>query len=176
MAVSAYTDVNLNASLLPPGLQLLTFRAWDEEGNWVQAPHSLAWSILRLLCRTYTDQSNLEGRHEAPTPTLSGVQDPLCGTHNREGNDEEHIFSKCAFSMSPSHGGRALSSTDLPKPSAGPYLMWQSQWSQSLFLNGCYILPIFLLSSCLNLVNSGLGYLRGQAINNWSSTGPRVLG
>lgn len=74
----------------------------------------------------------------------SGVQGPLCGTHNREGNDKEHIFSMCAFSMSPSHGGWALSSNDLPKLSAGPYLMWKSQWNHSLFLNGCFILLYIL--------------------------------
>ncbi|EDL28534.1 mCG147936 [Mus musculus] len=97
----------------------------------------------RLLCRTSTDQDDLGDRHEAPFPILLGVQDPLCGTHNREGNDEEHIFSKCAFSMSHSRGDRALSSPDLPKPSGEPYLMWQSQWSHSLFLNGCFIFTYF---------------------------------
>jgi hypothetical protein len=33
MVVSAYTDMTLKASLLPPGLQLLTFMAGDEEDN-----------------------------------------------------------------------------------------------------------------------------------------------
>lgn len=142
--------------------QYLHIRTWTEVHHFY--PQAFNWSSLwpevkkvtesrlptALLglssgCHVgLTDQGNLEGRHEAPSPTLSGVQDPLCGTHNREGNDEEHSFSKCAFSMSPSRGGWALSSTDLPKPSVGPNLVWQSQWSQSLFLNGA----LFSLYSC----------------------------